>query len=121
MKRAGSGGPCGRRPWGPCPGGRSAPLAWACSKAEADGTLTLEQPGTAPIVATFAPKGAEHDITKPGRVELEFTTPGELVAGFDGTWKFTGTLDFAATADEHIDRVVIDGRISPAMMLKKAV
>lgn len=94
--------------------GMQAPLAWACSKAEADGTLTLEQPGTAPIVATFALKGADLDITKPGRVELEFTTPGELVAGFDGTWKFTGTLDFAATADEHIDRVVIDGRISPA-------
>lgn len=92
---------------------RSRP-ARPCSKAEADGTLTLEQPGTAPIVATFALKGADLDITKPGRVELEFTTPGELVAGFDGTWKFTGTLDFAATADEHIDRVVIDGRISPA-------
>ena len=94
--------------------GLQAPLAWACSKAEADGTLTLEQPGAEPIVATFSIKGADLDITKPGRVAFEFTTPGALVAGFTGTWKFAGTLDFTATPDEHIDRIVIAGRLSPA-------
>lgn len=94
--------------------GLQAPLAWACSKAEADGTLTLEQPGAAPIVAGFAIKGADLDITKPGRIEFEFTTPGSFVAGFTGTWKFAGTLDFTATPDEHIDRIVIDGRLTPA-------
>lgn len=94
--------------------GLQAPLAWACSKAEADGTLTLEQSGAAPIVAGFSIKGADLDITKPGRIEFELTTPGSLVAGFSGAWKFAGTLDFTATADEHIDRVVIEGRMSPA-------
>lgn len=94
--------------------GLQAPLAWACSKAEADGTLTLDQPGAAPIVAGFSIKGADLDIAKPGRIEFEFTTPGSLVAGFNGTWKFAGTLDFTATADEHIDRVVIEGQLHPA-------
>lgn len=94
--------------------GLQAPLAWACSKAEADGTLTLEQAGAAPVEATFAIKGTDLDITKPGRLEFEFSIPGALVSGFSGTWKFSGTLDFSATPDEHVDRIVIDGRLSPA-------
>lgn len=94
--------------------GLQAPLSWACSKAEADGTLIIEQTGAAPLEVAFALKGSDLDITKPGRIEFQFTTAGALVAGFEGRWQFDGTLDFVATPDEHIDRVVIEGKLSPA-------
>lgn len=95
--------------------GLQAPLAWACSKAEADGVLLLEQPGAAPVRASFRVSGADLDITRPGQIDLEFATPGNLVPGFAGQWQFRGKLDFAPAPDGSIDSVVLDGRVSPAI------
>ncbi|AOS43375.1 hypothetical protein Verru16b_00418 [Lacunisphaera limnophila] len=90
-----------------------APLAWACGNAQADGTLTLEQAGAPPIRVAFALEGTDLDITRPGRVKFNFTTAGDLVAGFQGEWTFAGTLDFTPAADGRIDRLVLDGRLTP--------
>lgn len=92
-----------------------APLAWACEKAEADGVLTVLQPGSPPVAVNFQLNGAGLDITRPGRLDFEFTTPGQFIAGFKGTWKFKGTLDYVPGPDERIDALTITGTVTPAL------
>lgn len=92
-----------------------APLAWACEKAEADGVLTVLQPGSPAVAVTFQLNGTGLDITRPGRLDFEFTTPGQFIAGFKGTWKFKGTLDFTPGPGERIDALTITGTVTPAL------
>lgn len=91
-----------------------APLAWACSRAEADGDVTFEQPGGPPLHATFRISGRDLDIRQPGRLAFELTAPGETVAGFTGTWRLAGTLDFVPGADGRIARLAVDCQATPA-------
>ena len=94
--------------------GLQAPLAWACAQAQADGVITVEQPGAAPIRVDFDINGRDLDIDRPGRIGFAFATAGGFIPGFTGEWRFAGTLDFTPAADGNIERVVVAGTASPA-------
>ncbi len=93
--------------------GIQAPLAWACANAEADGVITFEQPGAAPIRAAFEIKARNLDIDRPGQLEFSLAAR-DLVAGFAGEWRFAGTLDFVPAPGGGIERIVVNGRAVPA-------
>ncbi|WP_438481562.1 hypothetical protein [Oleiharenicola lentus] len=92
-----------------------APLAWACDRAEADGVITLLQPGSPAIPVSFQLTGASLDMARPGQLHFDFSAPGELVADFKGPWKFKGTLDFVPGANGRIDSLTVNGTLTPAL------
>ena len=92
-----------------------APLVWACEKAEADGVLTVLQPGSPAVAVAFQLNGTGLDITQPGQLDFKFTSPGSFIAGFQGTWTFQGTLAYEPGPDERIDALSITGTLTPAI------
>lgn len=91
-----------------------APLDWAVTQAEAEGRFILEQPGAEPLVARFKVSGRELTAQRPGEVAVEFSAPGEVLAGWAGEWKFTGTLAYVPGRDGRLQQADLRGTLQPA-------
>jgi len=114
IRTAAGGAPSASTPFAGLLAGIQAPLAWACANAEADGFVTLDQPGAAPIRASFELKGRDLDMERPGRLAFLLSTTSELVPGFSGEWRLGGTIDFTPAADGGVAGLRIEGIGEPA-------
>lgn len=91
-----------------------APLDWAVAQADAEGRFIIEQPGAAPLVATFRVRGREFSADKSAPIDVAFSVPGDVVPGWTGRWQFVGQLAYTPGSAGALGGLTLTGKLTPA-------